>query len=88
MSTPAKTDGPHRLRQHVHFLKVDETIQAGLVPFVGESHVFEQQRHEGHDGRLQFAHADPVSPVIPTRVDQRLELGVEFAEFRRQLLPG
>lgn len=29
---------------------------------------FDQQRHEGNDGRVQLGHSEPVRPVVPGRV--------------------
>lgn len=72
----------------MHLLEVDQAVQAGLVALVGKGHVLEQQRHEGDERRLQFAHKHAVRPMVATGLNQGLEFQVQFAELGRYLVPG
>lgn len=49
---------------------------------------FDEQGHEGDDGRGEPAHGDAVGAVVPRRVDQSLQLGKQLARLGRQLLPS
>lgn len=81
MPAPAEPYSPHRLRQHVHLLKVHESIQTRLVPLMRERHVFQQQWHKGYNRWLQFAHTDPVRSVISAWINHRFKFGVKFPEL-------
>lgn len=72
----------------MHLLEVNQPVEACLIALVGKCHVLEQQRHEGNQWRLQFAHKDTIRPMIATGIDKRFELLKDFAEFRGYLLPG
>ena len=52
-----------------------------------ESHVFEEERSEGNDWRLQRGEIESIQSLIPRRVYQGLELGVHSLHFGRQSLP-
>lgn len=54
-----KSHSSHGWRHHVHLLKVYETIYASFITFMCKRHIFQQQRHEGNDWRLQFTHRHP-----------------------------
>jgi hypothetical protein len=81
------TNGPHGLGEHVHFLEVDQPVEASFVSFVGECHVFEEEGHERHHGRSHFANGHAVRPVVAARVDQTLKLGERFPRLGRHLVP-
>lgn len=80
--------GAHGLGHHVHFLEVDEAVEAGLVALVGEGHVLEQQRHKRNQRWLQLANEDAIGAMIATGIDQSFELLKDFPKFRWYLLPG
>lgn len=88
MSAPAEPYSPHGLRQHVHLLKIHQPIQTSLIPLMRERHILQQQWHERYNRRLQFAHTNPIRPVIPAWINHRFKFGVEFPELRRQFLPS
>lgn len=55
MSRTTEPHSPHRWRHHVHFLEIHETIHAGFITFMSESHILQQQRHEGNNWWLQLS---------------------------------
>lgn len=87
MPGPAIADCAHRLCHHVHLLEVDEAVQTGFVALVRKSHVLEQQRNEGDDGRLQLAHEHAIRAMVAARIDQRLEFCENLTELGRNLVP-
>lgn len=87
MPATAEPYRPHGLREHVHLLEVDQSVEAGLVAFVGKRHVLEEERHERDHRGLELPDAHPVRPVVPARVYHRLELGVQLPELRGEFLP-
>lgn len=58
MSTSTESNGPHGLSKHVHLLEVHQAVETGLVTLVRESHVLDQQRHEGYHWWLELAYID------------------------------
>lgn len=73
---------------HPHFLKIDQIVNKRFVALMSECHVFDQQRHEGNDGRLQLGHGQSVRTVVSGRVHEVFKFRIKLLKLAGKLLPG
>lgn len=78
----------HCLGNHAHFLKIDQFLNVVWISLVDESHVLEQQRHEGDIGRTEFGHSQSIGPVVAWGIHQPLISTVNSFCLAGYSLPG
>lgn len=61
---PAVSHCSGSICNHSHFFKVYEIVNERLVPLMSKCHIFNEQRHEGDERRVQFGYCQPVGPVV------------------------
>lgn len=86
--TPTKSHCLHGLSYHPHFLKIDQIVDKCFVALMSECHVFNHQRHEGNDGRIQLGDCESIRSVVPGRIHQVFKFSVKLLKLAGKLLPG